>query len=446
MKKIMWIIPSVLFMLVSVSLGGCVHESIQESENCVEVNNEYNEDDVVIKLNVTIPQKLEKGYTVAIASSLNDWDPEDDRWEVEKIDDTHYQCIIDLSDCLGDYVADFDDVTDEDGQLHLGIIYKWLVIKEDASQSDLWSMEELDENGKGMSNRLIIATNGENVYNDVVGRFKIENEGVIVDSNVEGKLVNVRLQAEGLEVNSNRTVRIWLPEGYDADNKDKKYSVLYMHDGQNLFDDSTSYAGEWNVDETITKLMNEGYDGCIVVGIDNSDDRMNELYATFDDSVNTASSYADFIVNVVKPYVDANYNTYSDVDHTGIGGSSMGGEMSLFMGLKYPDIFGFELCFSPAMVYWENEQLTEYMSQCDFTNATNLPKVYIYSGGAGLGSGYANDEATLTKYVDILKDDLINSGYPSEKINTKIDMSQEHCEDAWSLHFEEAFKWLVGIE
>jgi len=135
------------------------------------------------------------------------------------------------------------------------------------------------------------------------------------------------------ELNRYRTIRVWTPSSYD---KSIKYTVIYMHDGQNLFDDYTSFAGEWGVDETIEDLIHNNItNGFIVVGIDNSKHRMNEHAPNWGDVKGAEGElYAKFIVETLKPYIDNNYNTLKNLNNTIIIGSSMGGLISFLYRFK----------------------------------------------------------------------------------------------------------------
>ena len=118
-----------------------------------------------------------------------------------------------------------------------------------------------------------------------------------------------------------RTIRLYLPPGYDASTK--RYPVLYMHDGQNLFDDATSYVGEWGVDEALDALAADGLE-LIVVGIDHGGEkRFNELSPVSHPRFGAGENrqYTDFVVNVLKPHIDATYRTRPEREHTGIMGS-----------------------------------------------------------------------------------------------------------------------------
>lgn len=260
-----------------------------------------------------------------------------------------------------------------------------------------------------------------------------------------GKLVKHELTMQSYSDLRKRTIRVWLPENYDANDKTKKFPVLYMHDGQNLFDFYTSFVGEWEVDETISRLIDEGYPGAIVVGIDNSPDRLNELSPSWARSKAgkilekpSGENYAKFIVNEVIPFINKNYPTLTDRENTLIGGSSMGGVMSLFMALNYADIFGGGLLFSSALQLYEEKALDDFLRN-NISKAKNLPNLYIYSGNAG------GDKA-IGMYVAILANKLLKFGYKKSLLTTLLDQEADHNEQAWAIHFPRAFKKLVNFK
>ncbi|MBV5342252.1 alpha/beta hydrolase, partial [bacterium] len=165
------------------------------------------------------------------------------------------------------------------------------------------------------------------------------------------------------------TVDVWLPSGYSAS---KKYAVLYMHDGQMLFDAKSTWNGqEWKVDETLSQLMTSGeIKDVIVVGIWNSDNRYAEFYPekSFDylpavvktpkltemNNNPKADEYLSFIVNDVKPFIDKTYSVNTDVSNTYVAGSSMGGLISWYAMCEYPTVFGAAICMS---THWANNQM-----------------------------------------------------------------------------------------
>ena len=177
------------------------------------------------------------------------------------------------------------------------------------------------------------------------------------------------------QLNRKRTLRIYLPPGYGSDGK--HYPVLYMHDAQNIYGGKNGLGGNpWNVHLELEALMNQGFQGMIVVGIDNGGmerfseyspwpgkdlgdlldmGRMSSLQS--DQLGGQGFRYIDFLCDTLKPYIDANFTTLPDGADTWICGSSMGGYISLAAGLARPGVFGHVLCFSGA--FWFNEEAME---------------------------------------------------------------------------------------
>ena len=145
-----------------------------------------------------------------------------------------------------------------------------------------------------------------------------------------------------------RRVWIYLPPGYST--SQKKYPVLYMHDGQNVFDDSTSFAGEWGVDETLDSISSHSKE-IIVVAVDHGGQKRINEYCPYDMEKfgkGEGEAYVDFLAKTLKPFIDKNYRTKKDKQNTFIAGSSMGGLISMYAVLKYPKIFGGAGVFSPS--------------------------------------------------------------------------------------------------
>lgn len=158
-----------------------------------------------------------------------------------------------------------------------------------------------------------------------------------------------------------RTIRVWLPPGYGA-NSIARYDVLYMHDGQNCFDRATSaFGNEWEIDESLTKLIAaKEIPPLIVVGVDNGlANRIKELTYTADAKRGggQAAGYAAFLLDEVKPFIERTYRTNTGAAHTFIGGSSLGGLVSLEIARRHPNTFGGVIAMSPAL-QWADESLT----------------------------------------------------------------------------------------
>jgi len=231
------------------------------------------------------------------------------------------------------------------------------------------------------------------------------------------------------QLNRYRRILLYLPPDYYSSTK--RYPVLYMQDRQSLFDASTSYFGEWEVDESLNNLFDDGDRGCIIVGVENGETHRINEYSPWVNNTHGGGEgglYAEFIVETLKPYIDENYRTLSDRDNTGVIGSSLGGLISFYIGLKYQDIFSKIGIFSPS--FWFSE------SYCTFAKET--PKEYemkMYFLAGGLESG------VVQKCYDII-DSLLLTGYTNDEIFMKTLSNGEHSEWLWRQEFPEAYLWL----
>jgi predicted alpha/beta superfamily hydrolase len=236
-------------------------------------------------------------------------------------------------------------------------------------------------------------------------------------------------------LNRERTVRLYLPPDYERSHR--RYAVLYMHDGQNLFDDATAYAGEWGVDETLNTLARVRGLELIVVGIDNGGaERIHELNAWDSPQYGKAQgqAYTAFIVEVLKPWIDGHYRTLPDRRHTAIMGSSMGGLISGYALSCYPDVFGKVGIFSPA--YWiGGPEVFEY------TAAHPPPptaRIYFYAGG----SESLEMVPDLKRMVALLRAE----GLAAQNLEVNVNPVGRHNEAAWRAEFPRAILWLFRDE
>lgn len=241
-------------------------------------------------------------------------------------------------------------------------------------------------------------------------------------------LLGEPLAMPGLE--RSRQLRLYLPPGYATSTK--RYPVLYMHDGQNLFDTATAYAGEWRVDETLDALAKEGKLELIVVGIDNGGDkRMTELNAwdnpQFGPGENRA--YTDFLVNTVKPLIDRQYRTLPDRANTAIMGSSMGGLASHYALVQYPEVFGKAGVFSPA--YWTAQPSFGFVAG---KPAPRDARVYLLMG--------EKEGPQMNADVKRMAEVVRRSGHPVENTVLKIVPGAEHNEAFWAGELREALLWM----
>jgi len=196
---------------------------------------------------------------------------------------------------------------------------------------------------------------------------------------------DIRL-AEGFHsevLGNSRDVLIYLPPGYD-DEPERRYPVLYLHDGQNVFDASTAFAGvSWAVDETAERLIREkAIAPVIIVAINHAGTaRADEFAPTRDahrDAGGRADRYARFLVDELKPYIDRTFRTRPDAVDTALGGSSLGGLVTLHMGLEYPHVFGGLAVLSPS-IWWDRRAILERFARLE----THLPwRIWLDVGTA----------------------------------------------------------------
>ena len=235
------------------------------------------------------------------------------------------------------------------------------------------------------------------------------------------------------QLNRNRQIWIYLPPDYNSTTKN--YPVLYMQDAQNLFDAATSFSGEWEVDETLNALHANGDYGCIVIGIENGGAQRLDEYSPWFNTTHQAGGegdeYVEFIVNDLKPYVDANYRTFSGRDYTGIMGSSMGGLISHYAGIGYQDVFGKVGAFSCS--FWFSE---ESYNQVGNEGDQSDMRIY-YLVGQGEGQSMVDD--TEGMYNLMLAND-----FSENELLKDIDSDGQHSEWYWRREFAGAYQWLFG--
>ena len=227
---------------------------------------------------------------------------------------------------------------------------------------------------------------------------------------------------------------VYLPPNYSENSK--KYPVIYMHDAQNLFDNATSYIGEWEVDETLNTLFEKTGKGFIVVGVENGgNERINEYTPWKNEKYGGGKGdiYINFIVNTLKPYIDKTYRTKKQQKHTGLIGSSLGGLISYYGGLKYPKTFGKIGALSPS--FWFSNKVEEFTSA---HGNTKKVKLFMLIGGKE-----GSDMVLGTKKIKKL---LLETGFKSNNLAPKITPEGNHNEAFWKSEFLDIVKWLYNIQ
>lgn len=265
------------------------------------------------------------------------------------------------------------------------------------------------------------------------------------------------------ELNDFRTIRVYLPPDYEL-HAERRYPVLYMHDGQNLFDvETASYGMIWDVAHTMETLIADGTlaNGMIVVGIDNNRQghgRFNEYSPWTSEIVKPllgdrvdpneriggdGFAYLEFIVQTLKPYIDRHYRTQSGKADTWIGGSSMGGYISLAAGFAYPDVFGRILACSTA-VFFEEQALFDFIHSAELSEP-HEQKIYMDIGTNETSNAERDEFPQL--YLDSnrrLYELLKSKGFvDGESLHFVVEDGGEHNELAWARRLPDALRWLT---
>ncbi len=349
----------------------------------------------------SVPADTPPNARIFLANSLNNWNPNDPQFELKK-------------DNSGNYTIQLPKTK---GTLE----YKF-------TQGN-WETAEGDENGNKLENRKIVfSENAQTIENQILSW-----EHSTVKKNTASE--NVKILSENFtlpQLKTTRKIWIYLPPDYAA--SIKKYPVIYMQDAQNLFDDATSFSGEWKIDETLNQLFAEGNQDAIVVGIENGgDERLNE-YSPWKNSKyggGKGDAYTEFLVKTLKPYIDKSYRTLPQAKNTALIGSSMGGLISFYAGLKYPEKFGKLGIFSPSF-WFDFPDLNLFLNK----NLKPLKHTKFYFLAGKKES--ENMVSDIQKIVPI----LIKKGVPEKNIKTKFDEDGIHSESYWSREFGAAYLWL----
>jgi predicted alpha/beta superfamily hydrolase len=344
----------------------------------------------------TLPEYHPAGSDIYIAGSFNGWNPQDKNYQFQRNDKGDYYLNIKLAD----------------GK------YEYKITR------GAWDKAECKKGGAGIENRILIMPGDTPIQLNIeewADRFPAEPKKSTASKNVH--IIDTAFLIPQLK----RTRRVWiyLPEGYEK-SKDR-YPVLYMHDGQNVFDDATAYSGEWGVDEFLDSTKKK----CIVVAIDNGGlKRINE-YCPYDMKrfgKGEGNQYVDFLAKTLKPYIDKNYRTLKEKQNTFVAGSSLGGIISMYAVLKYPEVFGGAGVFSPSFAIGP-KIFDDIKTKGKQVNS----KIYFYAGKLE-GEAMVPD---MQKAFDLM------SAVSKSKMTTVIRDDGKHNEARWKVEFPLFYEWLL---
>jgi len=334
-----------------------------------------------------------------LAGNFNNWNPADSAWQLHPVGEGVYQLKKEM----------------QKG------VYQFKVTK------GSWQSVECRADGKPIENRSLIITKDTAITLDIAGWQ--DNFAKAEKSHTASPQVHIISDKFDMpQLGRQRRVWIYLPAGYQSSKR--KYPVIYMHDGQNLFDEYTSGYGEWGIDEILDKFPDKKE--CVVVGIDHGGDYRITEYDPYDSKYGKGrgDDYTEFIVKTLKPYVDKHYHVKSGAKNTTIAGSSMGGLISMYAALKYPDVFGNAGIFSPA--FWIAPEIYTYAQNAVLPSSSRF---YFVCGDAESDSMVAD----MQKMADIIR------------LKAKSDLSApvliikgaSHNEKQWNGDFPGFYNWLM---
>ena len=363
---------------------------------------------LTLRIEITAIPAAHNTEDIFVAGNFNNWNAGDTNYILRKEND---KLVLDIKDLpLGTYQFKFTRGS--------------------------WSTVEATEKGATTENKVL------RLFSNVVVQYTIDgwaDDFSIPKKNTVSK--NVKLIDTAFfmpQLNTSRRIWIYLPPGY-KDSK-KHYPVMYLQDGQNLFDEMTSAFGqEWGVDECLDSLIAKGKPACIVVGIDNGQaTRMSEYNPyefTWKDSTQSqiilpkGDAYLRFLISTLKPFIDKKYRTLSSKENTVIAGSSMGGLISYYAALKYPEVFGKAGVFSPA--FWTAPSIKMLT---DSVSKKINGKFFFYMGGLE-GSRYIMDMNEVAEKLGV---------HSNAMIYLVTDAEGSHNEKAWRKWFAEFYKWIMA--
>jgi predicted alpha/beta superfamily hydrolase len=291
-----------------------------------------------------------------------------------------------------------------------------------------WDRVESDQNGKSAANRSITILSDTTIEVSILhwaDHFPKKPKVSTASKNVH--LVDTSFYIPQLL--RYRRVLIYLPESYHSSNK--TYPVLYMHDGQNVFDEATAFAGEWGVDEALD-TMSAKYGETIVVAIDNGNEKRINEYCPYDMSQfgkGEGHHYVDFIVHTLMPYINRHYKTKRSAKYTSIAGSSMGGLISFYALLKYPNKFGAAGVFSPA--FWVAPAIKQ-----DIEKKARKVKGRIY-----FFAGKQESEHMVSDLLSVFEQ---MTRLSKADVTTVIRAEGKHDEATWRHEFPLFYQWLAS--
>jgi predicted alpha/beta superfamily hydrolase len=340
---------------------------------------------------------------VFIAGNFNEWNPKHPDFEMKKTGDNSYEFALDLTH------------------------WKKKKIKYKFTRGG-WENVEIDRYGNITKNRKAKVSFG--LVTETVEKWRVNWAPF-----KEAFYPKVELVSEAFEMPQlNRSRKVWALLPYDYYETNKHYPVLYLQDAQNLFNEGSEY-GNWEIDKKLSILAEYGRGDIIIIAVEHGDEnRLKEYIFGRNPLVKRGEGkkHIRFVTDTLKPYIDKKYRTLPEREHTGIGGSSLGGLISIYGGFLYPEVYSKLMIFSPSL--WAVPEISFPMLQ--FFNPFET-KLYVY-GGSREGSRMV---AYIHEFVHRMQTESEGS-HAELEFKVSINPKGEHNEFYWSQEFPVALEWL----
>lgn len=367
-----------------------------------------------LTMEITVPASTPAGATVYVAGTFNGWNPGDPAYALTDAGgDLH---VITLPDSVRGFIQ-----------------FKFTL--------GGWETVEQDANGNDVPNRFFaIPQTGTATYTGSVARWRDDNVWPLPNSTATDSVSILAFDWPIPQLERTRRIWLYLPPDYATSSK--RYPVLYMQDGQNVFDAATSFAGEWGVDEALDAAHAQGHWGAIVVAIANGEAHRADEYHPWPHPQyggGEADLYLDFLVDDLKPYIDANYRTLTNPRNTGVGGSSSAGLFAFYAGLREPGVFGRVLAFSSA--FFANPEI--YPMAAGAT-PTDPPARFAFVAGLNETVGSLPPNTFADAQTDMV-DTLASAGFDTiADVLASLPADGAHAEWFWQREFPGAHDFLFA--
>lgn len=378
-----------------------------------------------------ITRQASDAQPMYMASSWNGWDPMDPARKLERRSDGKWQIVLTPPEANAGSVA-----------------FKFTM--------GGWDREELTAEGTAIANRLLepvdvsrLAAGERPVIQLQVIRFRTPEEARAPRSEIEmpieatGTVMRLELVGgAGRAAGMVRNAQVWLPPGYsDPANAGRRYPVLYMLDGQNMFQTPPGGFGEWHADETATRLIETGkVEPLIIVGIPHAGMYRSDEYLPFDwipNAIASGEAFEAWVLGQVMPRVERAFRVAAGPENTGIGGASLGGVESLFIATRHPEVFGSLLAESVSTLGGPGKEFSLFIDGVE-----NWPRrVFVGMGGREAGEDTSSGNETYIDWANSLERRARATIEPPVVL-CRVVPEHTHNEEAWAARFSEALEFL----